>query len=165
MSSNALHSSNVQTVLDLKEALEALPSSERLSNADAETIYGMAYQLVEHSRFESALGYFSLLTLYKPTHPAYLQGLGTCYRALERYEEALNVFSFLAVIDPDNLDHEIAIAECLMLQKDFSEAQRTMSLLLRHFKENNIQTPSSVRASALWELLNHEGKGAATVSA
>ena len=165
MSTNAPLPADVQSVLDLKDALDALPSSERLSNADAESIYGMAYQLVDHARFESALGYFSLLTLYKPTHPTYLQGLGICYRALERYEEALNVFSFLAVIDPENLDHEIAIAECLMLQKEFAEAQRTMSLLLRHCKENKIETPSSARASALWELLNHEGQGAAPASA
>ena len=54
MSNTTPNSSAVQSILDLKEALEALPSSSRLSSADADAIYGLAYQLVGQNRYETA---------------------------------------------------------------------------------------------------------------
>lgn len=165
MSTSSPASSAVQSILDLKEALEALPSSSRLSQADTDAIYALAHQLVVQGRYETAYRYFSLLTLYKPTNTTYLQGLALCYRMLERYAEALNVYSFLSVIAPENLDHGIAIAECLMLQREFSEAQETMALVLQHCKENAIQDKNSVRAAALWELLTTQKQGTAAIGA
>lgn len=149
--------SAVQPILDLKDALEALPSSSRLSNADTDAIYALAYQFVAHGRYESAYGYFSLLTLYKPTNVTYLQGLALCYRMLERYDEALNVYSFLATIDPDNLDHHMAIIECLLLKRDYEEAQQTVTSLLQYCKENAITGKVGDRAEALLGLLSSRG--------
>jgi type III secretion system low calcium response chaperone LcrH/SycD len=134
------------SVLDLKEALEALPSSSRLSNADTEAIYALAHSSVAQGRYETAYRYFSLLTLYKPTNLAYLTGLARTYRLMERYDEALNVYSFLATIDPQEPEHTLAIAECLMLQRDLAEAQRTVELVIRYCKEN--QAPDEVRTRA-----------------
>jgi type III secretion system low calcium response chaperone LcrH/SycD len=157
-------SSDVQSILDLKAALEALPSSSRLSQADTDAIYALAHQLVMQGRYETAFRYFSLLTLYKPTDITYLQGLALTYRMLERYDEALNVYSFLAVLDPENLDFGIAIAECQMLKHDFNEAQETMALVLQHCKEKSIHNNASIRAGALWDLLSPH-RGAAPVGA
>lgn len=165
MSTPSPTSSAVQSILDLKEALEALPSSSRLSQADTEAIYALAHQLVVQGRYETAHRYFSLLTLYKPTDTTYLQGLALCYRMLERYDEALNVYSFLSVLAPENLDHGIAIAECLMLKREFHEAQDTMALVLQHCKEKAIEDRSSIRAHALWELLISHPQGAASAGA
>jgi tetratricopeptide (TPR) repeat protein len=157
MSHTVAPTSAVQSILDLQEALEALPSNSRLSSADADAIYGLAYQLVAQNRFETAYRYFSLLTLYKPTHVPYLQGLALTYRMMERYDEALNVYSFLATIDSDNLDHQMAIVECLLLQRDFEEAQQTVAWLLQHCKDNAITGKVSDRAQALVDLLSSEG--------
>lgn len=157
MSNSAPHTAAVQSILDLKEALEALPSNSRLSSADADAIYGLAYQLVGQNRHETAYRYFSLLTLYKPTHVAYLQGLALTYRMMERYDEALNVYSFLATIDPHNLDHGMAIVECLLLQREFQEAQETVALLLAYCKENAVTGRAGERAQALFDLLSPKG--------
>ena len=157
MSNTTPNSSAVQSILDLKEALEALPSSSRLSSADADAIYGLAYQLVGQNRYETAYRYFSLLTLYKPTNVAYLQGLALTYRMMERYDEALNVYSFLATIDPENVDHNMAIVECLLLQREFEEAQQTVTLLLQYCRENAITGKVSDRAQALLALLAAKG--------
>lgn len=160
--SNPIHdSSNVQSILDLKDALESLPSSSRLSNSDTEAIYALGHQLVVQGRYETAYRYFSLLTLYKPTHTAYLQGLALCYRMLERYDEALNVYSFLATVDTDNLDHSIAIVECLLLKREFDEAKHNVELVLQYCKENAAaDTKAAERAQVLMDLLRAPVQGA-----
>lgn len=157
--------SAVQSVLDLKNALEALPSSHRLSQADAEAIYALAHQMVVQGRYETAYGYFSLLTLYQPTSVTYLKGLALCYRMLERYDEALNVYSFLATIDPGEMDHSIAIVECLLLKRDLEEARATVDLILQFCAENPVPAKSGARIQALHELLGDVREGAAAADA
>lgn len=154
MTTTINESPDVQSVLDLKAALEALPSSSRFSQAEIDTIYAMAYQLVLQGRYETAGQYFSLLTLYRPTNVDYLQGLALCQQKLERYEQALNIYAFLAVIDPENMDHEIAIAECLMLQSDFAEARKTVDSILQYCRESGHAAASGQRAQVLKERIN-----------
>lgn len=141
----------VNEVFDLKAALEALPSSSRLSNVDANAIYALAYNLVVQGRHEAAYRYFSLLTLYQPTNVDYLVGLANSYRMLEHFAEALNVYSFLAVIDPEQPEHTLAIAECLLLQKEVQEARDTVAMVLRYCDQNASQlgTTDKVRDRAL----------------
>lgn len=155
--SDTSHNSAVDAVQQLQRALEALPSSSRLTQADCDAIYALAHQLVVQNRSETAYRYFSLLTLYKPTNVAYLQGLALTYRMLERYDEALNVYSFLATIEPDNLDHSLAIVECLLLQREFEEAQQTVTLLLQCCRETPGQGKAGDRAQALFDLLSSKG--------
>ena len=76
---------------------------------------------------------------------------------MERYDEALNVYSFLATIDPENVDHNMAIVECLLLQREFEEAQQTVTLLLQYCRENAITGKVSDRAQALLGLLAAKG--------
>lgn len=155
----------VQSILDLQDALEALPSSARLSSADTGAIYALARQLAVQGRYETAYRYFSLLTLYKPTDVTYLQGLALCYRMLERYDEALHVYAFLATIDDGNPEHTVAIAECLMLQREFDEALQTVELVLRFCQENAADaadTPAGRRAQVLKERLSQGATAAYT---
>ena len=130
-------------VFDLKAALEALPSSSRLSKVDADVIYALAYNLVTQGRHEAAYHYFSLLTLYQPTNIDYLMGLAHSYRMLEQFAEALNIYSFLAVIDPEQPEHTLAIAECLLLQKEVQEARDTVAMVLRYCDQNPSQTAAT----------------------
>ncbi|HZY20508.1 MAG TPA: tetratricopeptide repeat protein [Ramlibacter sp.] len=125
----------VAAVLELKDALEALPGSARLSNADVEAVYALAHQLVAQARYETAFRYFSLLTLYRPTEVRYLRGLALCHRMLERYGEAMNVYAFLATIEPHEPQHSLDIAECLLLQRDLEEARRTVELVIRYCQQ------------------------------
>ena len=145
--------SAVQSILDLKQALEALPSSHRLSQADADVIYAQAFQLAAQGRHEAAYGYFSLLTLYRPTEVRSLKGLALCYRMLEHYDQALSVYSFLAVIEPQELDHDIAIVECLLLKRELDEARATVQLVLQCARDQPAGK-AAARAQALHDLLD-----------
>lgn len=155
----------VKEVFDLKAALEALPSSSRLSNVDANVIYALAYNLVVQGRYEAAYRYFSLLTLYQPTNVDYLTGLAHCYRMLELFSEALNIYSFLAVIDPEQPEHTLAIAECLLLQKEVQEARDTVAMVLRYC-DQHVSQPGTTdkvrsRAQAISQLIAGEVETAA----
>lgn len=160
MSATAEPQVNVGSVLELKDALEALPSSSRLSNADTEAIYALAHQLVAQARYETAFRYFSLLTLYKPTNVTYLRGLALTYRMLERYDEALNVYSFLATIDPNEPQHTLDIAECLLLRRDLDEAKQTVEMIIGYCKENSASDKVRSRAEALHDLVAPRGASA-----
>lgn len=152
----------VGQVLELKEALEALPASARLSNADTEAVYALAYQMVQQARYETALRYFSLLTLYRPTDVKYLRGLALCWRMLERYDQALHVYSFLATIDPDEPRHSLDIAECLLLKRDLDEARQTVEMVIRHCQQNAAaESRVGARARALQQLTGQR-EGATT---
>ena len=152
-------------MFDLKAALEALPSSSRLSKVDADVVYALAHNLVMQGRYEAAYRYFSLLTLYQPTNIDYLTGLAHSYRMRELFAEALNIYSFLAVIDPDQPEHTLAIAECLLLQKEVQEARDTVAMVLRYCEQNISQTEASSkvhdRAKAISQLIAAEIESAA----
>ena len=152
-------------MFDLKAALEALPSSSRLSKVDADVIYALAYNLVIQGRYEAAYRYFSLLTLYQPTNIDYLTGLAHSYRMRELFAEALNIYSFLAVIDPEQPEHTLAIAECLLLQKEVQEARDTVAMVLRYCDQNISQTEATSkvhdRAKAISQLIAAEIESAA----
>lgn len=149
------------SILELKTALEALPSSTRLSQTESDTIYALAHQMVVQGHYETAYGYFSLLVLYKPTHVSYLKGLALCYRMLERYAQALSVYSFLAVIDAQQVEHSIAIVECLLLQREVNEARATVALVQQFCDANTVPAKTAARVQALHDLL----QGASAVSA
>lgn len=152
-------------VIDLKAALEALPSSSRLSKVDANVIYALAYNLVVQGRYEAAYRYFSLLTLYQPTNVDYLAGLARSYRMLELFPQALNIYSFLAVIDPEQPEHTLAIAECLLLQKEVQEARDTVAMVLRYCEQNPAKSSHTAkvqsRAQAISQLIASEIETAA----
>ena len=145
--------SAVDGVEELRKALEALPSSGKLSRAETESIYSMAYNFLAQRHYDAAFRYFSLLTLYKPTDVTYLTGLALIYKLLERYEEAINVYAFLATIDEGDPSHTLGIAECLLLQRGFEEARRTLNLVIRFCDENRGFDKTRDRAEALSGLL------------
>lgn len=145
------------SVLELKQSLEALPSSLRLSDASADALYSLAYHQAEQGRLTTALQYFSLLMLYRPTNNRYLQGLAHTYQLMERYDEALSIYSFLASVSTDPVAHSLAIAECLLLRGDVEEAKYTVELVLRHCEKDDSDAEAHGdlmgRATALSDLL------------
>jgi len=147
----------VDSVARLKEALEALPSSQRLSRTDTEAIYALAYQFVAQGRFEAAYRYFSLLTVYQPTDTAYLSGLALSAKMLQRYGEALSVYSFLAALDAREPQHTLSIVECLLLLGAYDEARSTLDLVMRFCKEEGGHDKAGERAEALAAMLRAGG--------
>lgn len=149
------------TLSTFKAALEALPSSQRLTDEDTEAIYGLAYRAVGQGHYESAFRYFSLLTLYRPTHPTYLGGLALCYRMLERHAEALSVYSFLAATDADGEpEHTLSIVECLLRLGAHDEARQSLTWVRQFCSANQGHEKATERAGALATLLQAGGGSA-----
>lgn len=157
---------SVVSVLELKEALESLPACSRLSDASADALYSLAYHQSAQGRLTTALQYFTLLALYRPTHPGYLQGLAQTYRMMKRYDEALNVYSFLAAMHAENTSYTLAIAECLLLRGDVQAAMHSVHLVLRYCKAKDAGSSADAdtmeRAKALSDLLTNAIERAAT---
>ena len=143
-----------QAVVELQQALDQLPSRQRLSDADIQAIYALAYTSVAQGRFEDARDQFSLLTLYRPTHPACLAGLALSDKLLRRYGEAQQVFAFLAVLEPANPAHSIGLAECQLLAGEYDAALSTLGLVQAFCEENAGHARSAARAQALMQFLS-----------
>mgnify|MGYP000935145161 CR=1 FL=1 len=135
------------------DALTQRSASARLTRAQAQAVYALAYQLVAQGQFDKAYEYFALLTLYYPTDAAYLAGLALCYRMLGRYEQAINVYAFLATLQAQEPAHSVSISECLMLQGAFEQALQTLQLVLRYCREHSGFDKVAQRAQALAQLL------------
>lgn len=149
----------VAQLRDLKAALDALPSSARLSNESARTLYALAYHQAAQGHLSTALRYFSLLVLYRPTHPEYLHGLAHTYRMMECYDEALHIYSFLASMYPEECAYTLGIAECLLSQGALEEAKRTVDLVSNYCKASDSGGGGEVdlvaRVTALTKLLTN----------
>ena len=141
-----------QAVSDFKAALNALPSSGRLSRADADAIYALAYSFISQGQYESAFRYFSLLTLFQPTNFVYLTGLALTHKLLERYAEAISVYSLLALIDSADPAHTLGVAECQLLQRDYEEATKNLELVIRFCREQGRSDRVLSRAEGLLAL-------------
>lgn len=137
----------------VRQSLEALPSSSRLSRTDTEAIYGMAYNMVMQGQVELANGYLSLLTLYAPTNTKYLSGLALTYKLLEAYDTAVSLYTFVAALEPRQPKHTLALAECQMLQGAPDEARETLGLVVRYCAEHAESAAVGKRAQALLDLM------------
>lgn len=154
MTQNQATAAPSEVVAQFKAELEALPSKARLSDTDVQVIYAQAYQYVAQGHFDMAFRYFSLLTLYRPTHIAYLAGLALSYKMLKRYAEALGVYSFMAAIDAGEPQHTLAIAECLLLAGAYDEARQTLDMVVRFCQEQPGHDKAGERARAMAALLS-----------
>jgi type III secretion system low calcium response chaperone LcrH/SycD len=137
----------------LRQSLEALDSSSRLSRTDTEAIYAMAYNLVTQGQIELANGYLSLLTLYAPTNTKYLSGLALTYKLLKAYDAALSVYTFAAALEPRQPKHMLALAECQMLQGDGDGARESLKLVIAFCADYKEFEVVSVRAQAISDLM------------
>ena len=137
----------------LRQSLDALPSSTRLSRTDTEAIYAMAYNLVTQGQIEQASGYLSLLTLYAPTNTKYLSGLALTYKLLKAYDAALSVYTFAAALEPHQPQITVAIAEVQMLQGDFGGSRESLTLVVNYCADHQEAAGIGKRARAMLDLI------------
>jgi len=150
----ALHTpTDSERMTQLVADLSTLAARETLSDEAAEAIYALAHQALTQGHYDQAHEQLSLLTLYRPTHPTYLQALALCYRLRGQYEEAINLYAFLSATEPQPIEHDVAIAQCLLLQGDRAEAQAQIERLSAFCEENPGHAPIAQRTQALRELL------------
>ncbi len=153
---------HVDTIDDLRQALESLPMARALSDADTDVVYGMAYRQLEQGHYDEARGTFWLLTMFKPARLKYAHGLAQSLRMLGRHEEAAGLFAYLWQMDgARNLQFLMDKAECEVLGRDVAQALDT----LERIAETAAGLPGTDkirdRALALRELLRPKGDDAA----
>lgn len=120
------NSSPAQAFAATRAALDALPSSQRLTAAEAEAVYAMVHSAIVQGQYDTALKYLGLLTFLKPTEPRYLGALALTYKKVGLTAEAYKVYCFLALLEPAELRHPLAVAECHLL---LQEPERAWPLL------------------------------------
>ena len=120
----AENSSPAESFAAARAALEALPSSHRVTAGEAEAIYAMVHSAIVQGQHDTALRYLALLTFLQPTEPRYLGALALTYKQVGLTTEALKVYCYLALLEPAELLHPLAVAEChLLLQQAQQEAE------------------------------------------
>lgn len=159
MTPRTVHPQNaIERALEkFKADLEALPSSTRLSKADAEAVYALAWNAIAQGRNHDALRYFALLLLYRPTNTVYLTGQALAFQRLKLFDEAIAAYSFLGVLDASNPAHTLAVGECQLLKRELHAGRETLALVVRFCKENPGHDKVQARALGLMELTKPEG--------
>lgn len=141
-------------VMDLKRKLEALPHTRKLTDADVEAIYTLAYREFSQARYEEALHHFQLLLVYRPTHKVYLLGAALCLQRLRRYELAMAAYVALRYLDPQQPRHTLALAECQLLAHEHGAARDTLERAIEFCNDNAGHDTVRDRARAMLELMN-----------
>jgi type III secretion system low calcium response chaperone LcrH/SycD len=144
------------------QGLESLPHAQRLTDADAEAVYAIAYRKYGQSHYEEALRYFQLLLVYRPTHKVYLLGTALCFQRLRRYGLAMAAYEALHILDPQDPGHTLALAECQLLCHDHAQARDTLARVIDFCRDNAGHDPVRARAQAMLELMRspHERSAA-----
>ena len=143
----------------VRKSLEALPSSGRVSAAEAEAIYALVHSAILQGQHETALRYLALLTFLKPTEPRYLAALALTYKHLDLYDEALKVYAFLVMLEPSVLQHPLSVAECHLHLDGRDLALPWLHFVLDSSDGASASTHVRARAQALLDL---SGQGAAS---
>ncbi len=148
----------VETIDDLREALESLPLARALSDADTDVVYGMAYRQLEQGHYEEARGTFWLLTMFKPARLKYAHGLAQSLRMIGRHEEAAGLFAYLWQMDgARNLQFLMDKAECEVLGRDVAQALDTLERIVEAAADLPGNGKIHDRALALRALLHPKG--------
>jgi type III secretion system low calcium response chaperone LcrH/SycD len=143
----------IDAVLKLKQELESLPHTQRLTDADAEAVYALAYREYTQARYEEALRYFQVLLVYRPTHKVYLLGAALCLQRVRRYDLAIAAYGALSLLDPQQPSHTLALAECQLLCHEHAQARETLALVIDFCHDNPGHDPVRARAEAMLELM------------
>ena len=141
----------------LYEGLQALPSSSRLSNAQLEVIYALAYAHVTQGQYAQALPVFSILATYGPTRRHYIAGLALCLEQCGRYEEAISMYSLLITLFPSSPEPALQVAECLLMLGRTAEAVEELDRVLLCIAESGGEHDAlRPRAQVLRELASRK---------
>ncbi len=101
-------------VQSYREQLEALPSAQRLDAQTIDTVYAMAYQLLDQGQIDKAQSYFSFLMMYAPTQVRVLWGMAYCLKELGQWNDAIPLYALALYIEPTHSELALALAECLV---------------------------------------------------
>jgi len=143
----------VPVLARIRQALALLPGSRRMSEADAQALYALAYNEYTQGRYAKALGCFQLLAVFRPEDTVYLLGLALCQQRLGCYTEASLAFEALCAQEPGVPGHMLALAECRLLNQEHDPARQMLEATIRYCAAHDGHAPVHARAQAMLELM------------
>lgn len=134
-SATATSSDTINTLLgqvdDYVNALNALPSKDRLSQDTLDLIYSFAYTQIQHGRIKQAREYLALLLVYAPTDTRYLSAMAHCCEKDGHTDEAIQMYSLALYIAPQSCQLALALAESLLRRGATDAASQLFQQIVR----------------------------------
>lgn len=144
---------------ELRERLQALPSATRFSDEQVEVVYGIGYALYQQGKFESAVGLFQVLLLYRPLDARLMMAFAQCCKRLLRFDAAIPAFAAALALDPDEpeaAEAAIHLSECLAALGKTDECKSILDPLLRMAELDTRLDSIKRRAETLRAMLNEQ---------
>lgn len=94
------------------------------------SLYALAYQQYQASKYKEAEHIFSLLSLFNHLERKYWLGLGACRQMQKEYMKALEAYGYAVVLHYKDLDAHLYGAECLLALKKQKEAKVVLQGIL-----------------------------------
>jgi len=85
---------------NLSKLLEDSSSASLLTDDNISTLYGIAYQLYSHGKYEDARQFFRFLTIARPFDRRFWMGLAASYQMQKNYPAAIECYSVAAIQEP-----------------------------------------------------------------
>ncbi len=144
---------------DLREQLQALPSAARFTDEQVELVYGIGYALYQQGKFESAVGLFQVLIMYRPLDSRLMMAFGLCCKRLCRFDAAIPAFAAALALDPEEpeaAEAAIHLWECLAVLGKTEECNAVLNPLLQLTEVDNRFDSVKRRAETLRAMLQQQ---------
>lgn len=96
---------------------------DALSLEDHESLYALAYQLYNATRFQEARRVFQLLVRVSSADVRYASGLAACLHMLGEFRKALEFYAVASVLDPTDCEVLVQMAVCFLAVGRTAEAR------------------------------------------
>jgi len=103
---------DVDTLQELREKLHAMPNIARFSDEQVEVVYGIGYALYQQGKFDSAIGLFQVLLVYRPLDARLMMAFALCCKRLCRFDAAIPAFSAALALAPEEPAAAEAASQC-----------------------------------------------------
>ncbi len=140
-------------ITQLRQDLNALPSTRRLTDSDVNAVYALAYRDFSQARYDKALERFQLLLVYRPLNTVYMLGAALCLQRQRHYGLAAAAFGALRYLEPEAPRHILAMAECQLLNHEQAAASETLAEVIDFCDAHTGHDAIRARAQAMLELM------------
>ncbi len=149
---------DIDSFQELREKLQALPCVARFNDEQIEIVYGIGYALYQQGKFESAVGLFQVLMMYRPLDSRLMMAFALCCKRLCRFDAAIPAFAASMALnpaEPEAAEAAIHLSECLAALGKPDECKAVLDPLIR-LTELDTRFDSIRRRAETLRLMLHE---------
>lgn len=129
-----------------------------LSDETMEAVYGVAFNLYSHGKYEDAEKIFRFLGFFDHLNKKYFMGLGACRQMLKKYQEAIESYTFASMLDADDPLPPLHAGECHLATGNLEAAESGFYAAV-NWATKPEHAKVKDRASGLLELVRSARKG------